>query len=180
MQKIKRSSHLLFLFFRALCWILPMLTAYLILFHFDDLLHYGFWSSIIFTGKIQDTVPFSFLHRLIILSIQLMPLSMMVMICHKLARLFRLYEQGYLFEEDNIRLIKSIGIYMIIGQLVQVVYQPLMTTALSFNNPVGERFASISLGSANASSLITAIIILLASWIIKEANQLKSDSQLTI
>ncbi|HAU2297157.1 TPA: DUF2975 domain-containing protein, partial [Legionella pneumophila] len=52
--------------------------------------------------------------------------------------------------------------------------------ALTFNNPTGERFISITLGSANASTLITAFIILVASWILKEANQLQSDSQLTI
>ncbi|HAU0789366.1 TPA: DUF2975 domain-containing protein, partial [Legionella pneumophila] len=83
-------------------------------------------------------------------------------------------------EEENIKLIKSISIYMILGELVQLIYQPLITAALTFNNPTGERFISITLGSANASTLITAFIILVASWILKEANQLQSDSQLTI
>ncbi|MFO2648991.1 DUF2975 domain-containing protein, partial [Legionella pneumophila serogroup 1] len=68
----------------------------------------------------------------------------------------------------------------ILGELVQLIYQPLITAALTFNNPTGERFISITLGSANASTLITAFIILVASWILKEANQLQSDSQLTI
>ncbi|HAU0774229.1 TPA: DUF2975 domain-containing protein, partial [Legionella pneumophila] len=81
---------------------------------------------------------------------------------------------------ENIKLIKSISIYMILGELVQLIYQPLITAALTFNNPTGERFISITLGSANASTLITAFIILVASWILKEANQLQSDSQLTI
>ncbi|MFO2592981.1 DUF2975 domain-containing protein, partial [Legionella pneumophila serogroup 1] len=88
--------------------------------------------------------------------------------------------KGTLFEEENIKLIKSISIYMILGELVQLIYQPLITAALTFNNPTGERFISITLGSANASTLITAFIILVASWILKEANQLQSDSQLTI
>ncbi|HHT9780192.1 TPA: DUF2975 domain-containing protein, partial [Legionella pneumophila] len=68
----------------------------------------------------------------------------------------------------------------ILGELVQLIYQPLITAALTFNNPTGERFSSITLGAANASTLITAFIILVASWILKEANQLQSDSQLTI
>ena len=55
-----------------------------------------------------------------------------------------------------------------------------MTAALTFTNPKGERFASITLNSANASTLITAFIILVASWIIQEAHQLKSETQLTI
>ncbi|HAU0206860.1 TPA: DUF2975 domain-containing protein, partial [Legionella pneumophila] len=112
--------------------------------------------------------------------IQLLPLSITVIIFNKLSKLFSLYEKGTLFEEENIKLIKSISIYMILGELVQLIYQPLITAALTFNNPTGERFISITLGSANASTLITAFIILVASWILKEANQLQSDSQLTI
>lgn len=193
MQKIKSTSHMLYLFFRALCWILPVVTTYLILFNLEKIISWGSWASMIpsvyISAKYSEVSTslvanaphyFSIYHRLVILCIQMIPLSITVLICHKLAKLFRLYEQGYLFEVENIRLIKHIGIFMIVGELVQLIYQPLMTAALTFNNPPGERFASITLGTTNASTLITAFIILVVSWIIKEAHQLKSDSQLTI
>ncbi|WP_019217840.1 DUF2975 domain-containing protein [Legionella tunisiensis] len=142
--------------------------------------NWGAWSSIISARHVHDPSNYSLIHRLVILTIQLLPLSITVMIFNKLAKLFNLYGTGNLFEEANIKLIKSISIYMIVGELIQLIYQPLITAALSFNNPAGERFASITLGTTNASTLITAFIILIASWILKEANQLKSDSQLTI
>ncbi|MGQ3892811.1 DUF2975 domain-containing protein [Legionella sp. CNM-4043-24] len=180
MQKIKTTSQLLCFFFRAVCLLLPLVTAYLIFFHLGDVLNAGFFDSIISSSQIQDVGHFSLWHRLIILAIQLLPLSITVLICHQLAGLFHLYGQGYLFEESNIRLIKAISIYMIAGELVHIIYQPLITAALTFNNPVGERFATISLSTTNIATLITAAIILIASWIVKEAQLLKADAQLTI
>lgn len=180
MQKIKNTSHLLFLLFRTLCWALPLGTAYLILFHLNSMLDWGSWHTILSQTHIINPTHYSLLHRLIILLIELLPLSITVLICNQLARLFHLFELGTLFEEENIRLIKRISIYMIMGELIQLIYQPMITAALTFNNPKGERIASITLGTTNISTLITAFIILVASWIIKEAQQLKADSQLTI
>lgn len=183
MQKIKKTSYLLSLFFRTLCWLMPLTTACLIIFNIDFMLHIGAWSSMITDGQVKEilsTGPFSLAHRLGILIIELMSLSISVFICHKLSKLFHLYEQGYLFEEENIKLIKQVGICMIVGQLVHLIYQPLITVALSFNNPVGSRFANLSIGTTNATTLITAFIILVASWVVQEACQLKSETQLTI
>lgn len=183
MQKIKFTSHMLHLFFRALCWIIPIVMTYFILFHIDMMATWGDLSSIASTippGSIPDLSSFTLGHRFAVLATEALSFSITVLICHQLAKLFLLYEQGYLFEEENIRLIKSISIYMIIGQVVQLIYQPLMTIILTINNPVGERFASMTFGTTNLSTLLTAFIILIVSWIVKEAQQLKSDVQLTI
>ena len=180
MNKIKSTSHLLYLFFKTLCWALPLVNIGFILFNLEGMLNWGAWADIISIHDIQQTGHFSVIHRLVIILIDLLPLSITSVICYKLSKLFSLYERGHLFETENIRLIKQIGIYMICGELVQLVYQPLISAALTFNNPVGERFASLSVGTTNASTLITAGIILVASWIIQEAHQLKSEIQLTI
>jgi hypothetical protein len=183
MQKIKRISHFLSLFFRSLCWAMPLATACLILFNMDFMLYIGAWSSMITETQVKeilDSGQFSLTHRLVILAIEFMSLSITVFICHKLANLFYLYEKGYLFEAENIKLIKHVGICMIVGQLVHLIYQPLITAALSFNNPVGSRFVTLSIGTTNATTLITAFVILVASWVVQEANQLKSETQLTI
>ncbi|HAU1014565.1 TPA: DUF2975 domain-containing protein [Legionella pneumophila] len=179
MKKIKSVSHLLFLLFKTLTYGLPLVTTYFILFHFESMLNWGGWHSLLST-PVKDPSHFSLLHRFIILLIEALPLSINVLICHQLAKLFRLYEHGYLFEEENIRLIKNISIYLISGELIQLLYQPLITAALTFTNPSGQRIASITLGTANLSTLITAFIILIASWIIKEAHKLKTDALLTI
>ncbi|WP_419418592.1 DUF2975 domain-containing protein [Legionella sp. D16C41] len=182
MNKIQATSRILSHFFKFLCWFLPLLTAYLILFKLPKLLDLISFILTMPSVPILNGAPphFSFLQRLVILAIQLLPLSMTTLICYKLAKLFQLYEKGMLFEQINIKLIKSISIYMLAGEAIQLIYQPLMTIALTFHNPPGQRMASITLGSTNLSTLITAVIILFASWVVKEANQLKLDAQLTI
>ncbi|MGQ3887678.1 DUF2975 domain-containing protein [Legionella sp. CNM-1927-20] len=180
MNKIQLASRMLSFFFKFLCWFIPLITIYLILFNLPKSLNVSTFMLMMPTVSIHDSVHFSLLHRFVILTIQSLPLSIKVMICYKLAKLFQLYAEGILFEQINIRLIKRISMYMIVGQAVQLIYQPLITAALTFANPPGQRIASVTLGSANLSTLITAMIILVASWIIKEANQLKLDMQLTI
>ena len=180
MKKIKVTSHLLYLFFRAITFLIPLAATYFILFRFEGMLSWGMWSQIISLAPIKTAVHFSFLHRLVILLINFIPLSITVLICNNLARLFRLYERGELFEDANIKLIKGISIYMIVGQFIELLYQPLLSFALTFHNPQGEHMAALSFGTANITTLIIACIILVASWIVKEAHHLKSESQLTI
>ncbi|HFS6879500.1 TPA: DUF2975 domain-containing protein [Legionella pneumophila] len=179
MKKIKTASRILHLIFLSLCWMLPILMAFFTFFHIDTMIHYGMFDQIISSSKIYSK-DYSLIHKAIIFAIQLLPLSITIFICHRLAKLFNLYEHGSLFELDNIKIIKQISVFMIIGEFTQIIYQPLITAALSFNNPAGQRFASITLGSTNVTTLITAFIILIASWIIKEAYELKNDAQLTI
>ncbi|STX51602.1 Protein of uncharacterised function (DUF2975) [Legionella busanensis] len=180
MSKIQLASRILSVCFKFFCWFIPLITIYLILFKLPKLLDMSTFVLMMPAVHIDKAMQFSLLHRLIILTIQFLPLSITIMICYKLAKLFRLYAEGKLFEQINIKLIKSISVYMIVGQVIQLIYQPLITAALTFTNPPGQRIASITLGSANVSTLITAMVILVASWIVKEANQLKLDAQLTI
>ncbi|WP_131782952.1 DUF2975 domain-containing protein [Legionella gresilensis] len=180
MNKIQLASRILSVFFKFCCWFIPSITIYLILFKLPKSLDISTFVLMMPIVHIDGSAQFSILHRLIILTIQFLPLSITIMICYKLAKLFRLYAEEKLFEQINIKLIKSISLYMLVGQAIQLVYQPLITAALTFTNPPGQRIASITLGSANLSTLITAMVILIASWIIKEANQLKLDAQLTI
>ena len=184
MQNIKSASHCLSLFFRFLCWMFPIAVFYMMYFHINMLMMsiLNATQSSLSNGSVKflSLSQFTYTHQCAILAIQAIPIGITVFIFHQLSKLFRLYEQGYLFEEENIRLIRSISVFMIIGELIQLIYQPMMTLALTMNNPVGERFISISIGTSNVSTLMTGIIIFVASWIVKEAQQLKSDAQLTI
>lgn len=179
MQKIKTTSRIISLFFYTLCWVPPFLVSYFILFHFNYMLSMGYWRDVVLTSEILGD-HFSFLHRFIILLIQFLPLSIGILIYNKLAKLFQLYEQGILFETENIILIRDISIFLIIGELIGLIYEPLICLALSYNNPIGKRFWTITFSSTNVSTLVTAFIILVASWIVKEAHQLKADAELTV
>lgn len=182
MLNLKKMSHYLYLFFKVLCWVLPLMTMYLILFKLRLIIGLGAFSSFIAQNHytIDSISSFTFVHRCIILLIEFIPISITVFICYKLALLFKLYRQNYLFEDKNIQLIKGISLLMISGELLEFVFQPLMSVALSFSNPSGQRFISIGIGSTNISTLITGIIIWVAAMIIQEAQKLKTDQQLTI
>ena len=179
MNNIQKASYVLHLFFKSLCWLYPLVITYSIFFQINALIELGVFDRLISSSTIHST-HFSWLHRGVIVLIEWIPMTFTLLIFHRLAKLFKLYQRGHLFEMDNIKVIKQISIFMIIGELIELIYQPLMTIALTFHNPAGQHIASISMGSTNINSLITAFIILVASWIMKEAHQLKTDAQLTI
>jgi hypothetical protein len=180
MKKIKSASRVLSLLFQALCFIFPIGVLYMMFFHLEMMMRFIDASSLASPYISYKLSHFTYSHQAVILAIQAIPVSITVYIFHQLAKLFGLYEKGFLFEEENIRLIRSISLFMMIGELIQLIYQPMMTVALTFNNAPGERLASITIGTSNLSTFITGMIIFIASWIIKEAQQLKSDAELTI
>ncbi len=172
--------------FRIFCWAIPLTTAYLILFDIQGMMNVGGWPAVlanfdhpVLLEKV-NLVNFSLAHRFILLAIEFLPISLTVLIFYKLSGLFRLYAEERYFEEKNVQLIKGIGICIVSGQLIQIIYQPIITLALTYTNPIGERYIALGLGTTNAASFITGFVIIVASCIIKEANKLKSESQLTI
>lgn len=174
MKKIKTMSHHLSRLFHAACVAYPLLQFYFIFFNLDFFLA---WAK-----PMLGLTDFSNLYlgqHLAIIVISTIPMSITVFIYHQLAKLFRLYEQGYLFEIENIKLIKSIGICILINELAGFIYQPFMSLALTFYNPVGERMLGIGFGPSNLAMVVTGLVVLTASWVAEEAHELKLDTQLT-
>ncbi len=176
MSKIPLVCRSLKILFRIFSVLIVVVTTYLILF---DTQAFSMHSSFLSTLHIQHP-DFSLPHRLGILAIEALPLTFTVLICLRLACLFQAFEQGFLFELKNIANIKRIGIYMILSECIQLIYQPAISIGMTYQNDVGERIASLSIGAANLSNLVTAIIIFVAAWVMQEAYKLKCESQLTI
>ncbi|MBS0359612.1 MAG: DUF2975 domain-containing protein [Proteobacteria bacterium] len=179
MNKIRIASHSLHILFKVLCWLLPIVLAYFTFFHLDSMIQNGMFNSMVPSSKIHST-HFSLIHRAIVSAIYVFSTSITIIVFYQLSKLFHLYERGLLFELETIRVIRNISIFMIANALFQMLCQPLMTTALTYNNPVGQRFVSITLSSSDFTTLLIAFIILVASWIVKEAYQLKAEARLTI
>lgn len=174
-KKIRTMSNLLSFLFRAACWVYPVLQIYCMFFRFDEVLA---WVK----PSLGDNFTFSSLsfgHHVVIFAISCLPMFMTLLICQRLSQLFRLYGQGFLFEIENIKLIKSIGVYIIAGQFVQLIYQPLMMFAVTFYKPAGEHLISFTISTTNFAMLITGFVVLTASWIVQEAHELKLDTELT-
>jgi hypothetical protein len=97
-----------------------------------------------------------------------------------LIKLLRLYEHLVFFSEDNVRYIKNAGYSLLMLQLINPVCEFLLGFILTADNPPGFRFAKISITEWNIELILTALIIILTSWIMAEGCKLLNDQRLTI
>lgn len=112
--------------------------------------------------------------------VSVIPLLVELFILYSLIKLFKLYEQGEIFSMQHVRYIRNIGYALLIGQLIEPFYQFIMGLVLTLNNPSHHRYASITLDQTNIGILLTALLVILISWIMAEGYKLKEEQQLTI
>ena len=108
------------------------------------------------------------------------PMVVNMFVVYSLIKLFNLYEKGEIFTINHVRYIRNIGFALLVGQLIQPFYQFAMGFVLTLNNPPHYRYASITLDQTNVGILLTALLVILISWIIAEACSLREEQQLTI
>lgn len=108
------------------------------------------------------------------------PLLVEMFILYSLIQLFKLYENGDIFSLNLVRYIRNIGYALLIGQLIEPFYQFVMGFVLTLNNPPHHRFAAITLDQTNIGILLTALLVILISWIMAEGCKLREEQQLTI
>lgn len=113
-------------------------------------------------------------------TIGLLPLAVTMMIFYFLIKLFKLYEQGKIFTMLNVKYIQNIGITMLIGQIVNVIYDLLITLVLTFHNPAGHKYMSVAFSSYDAYNVITAIMIIVISWIMAEGCKLHEENKYVV
>ena len=107
-------------------------------------------------------------------------MSIELYILYSLIKLFKLYEKAEIYSINSVRYIRNIGYALIITQLVNPIYEGLMGVALTWHNPTGHRFASISLDQTNIGIVLVALLVILISWIMAEGCKLREEQQLTI
>jgi len=118
--------------------------------------------------------------RLLGFAVSLIPLSIDLLILYFLIKLFHLYEAGEVFSIQNVNYIRNIGYSLLLRQLLSPVYEFLMGFVLTSHNPAGLRFASITFDQTNFGILLTALLVILISWIMAEGCRLREEQQLTI
>lgn len=108
------------------------------------------------------------------------PMMVYLFILAMLIKLFSCYEKGEIFSINNIRYIRNIGYALLVSQIIEPIYQFIMGFVLTIHNPPHHHFASITLDQTNIGILLTALLVILISWIMMEAYQLREEQQLTI
>ncbi|HLB42713.1 MAG TPA: DUF2975 domain-containing protein [Gammaproteobacteria bacterium] len=108
------------------------------------------------------------------------PMMVEMFILYSLIKLFKLYEKGEIFSINHVRYIRNIGYALLTGQLIEPFYQFVMGLVLTLNNPPHHRYAAITLDQTNIGILLTALLVILISWIMAEGCKLREEQQLTI
>jgi len=112
--------------------------------------------------------------------VSVIPMMVKMFILYTLIKLFGLYVKRKIFSIYHVKLIRNIGYALLIGQIIEPFYQFIMGIVLTMNNPPHHRYASITLDQTNIGILLTALLIILISWIMAEGCKLHDEQQLTI
>lgn len=110
----------------------------------------------------------------------ILPITIEMMIIYFLIKLFKLYEQGKIFTSLNVEYLRKIGICMLVNQGVGFIYDGLITFVLTMHNPAGHRVASITFGNYDVYNIVTAVMVIVISWIMAEGCKLNDEQQLTV
>jgi hypothetical protein len=112
--------------------------------------------------------------------VSMIPGGVDLFVLYFLIKLFRLYEKGEIFSANDVYYIRNIGYALIIGQLLNPIYEVLMGLVLTWQNPPGHLFTLVKLDQTNFGILLMAILIVLVSWIMAEGCKLREEQQLTV
>ncbi len=98
-----------------------------------------------------------------------------------LKKLFVHYKDGEIFTKRNALIYRKLGVlYLIDALFIKSLSQTLMILAVTMTNPPGSRYLSISFGTPNLSSLFYGVLVIIASWVMLEANKLHDEHKFTI
>ena len=112
--------------------------------------------------------------------VNLIPMGFYMLALAFLAKVFYGFEQGKIFERENMVLLKRTGWMLIWGQITYPLYFALLSLTLTYKNPVGERMISVAIGWKQIELLLIGLVIVLTAWIFKGAVQLQEEQEGTV
>jgi hypothetical protein len=69
---------------------------------------------------------------------------------------------------------------MLVGQVVNIIYEALISFALTFHNPAGHRVVVAGFDNLDVYNILTATMIIVISWIMAEGCRLQEENQYTV
>ena len=121
--------------------------------------------------------PITWFDRTMGFLIDLIPMITTLGVITCLIRLFRLFERSIVFTQENVKYIKWVGYWLLIKEATVPFYQALMSFALTWHNPAGQQIIAISYKDANFGIILLALIVILVSWIMREATKINEENQ---
>lgn len=183
MHKIQRVSKLFRVLFQLSFLLLPIMMLFFWMGAPQPILLGGEQAGISITfipEGIKILHPLSMQTKILGFIVSLIPNGLYLCALYFLIRLFKLYENHIIFSIQNITYIKRIAYTLLLSQLLEPVYQGLISPLLTWHNPAGQRSIDITLSQTNLSILVIAILMILVSWIMTEGYQLKEEQAYTV
>ena len=108
-------------------------------------------------------------------AISLLPAGLTIFALERLRRLFGCYAQGVIFAAANSRHLRSFALSVIGLALLQPLTVALLSVALSWGNPPGQRMLTLSFGTPEISMLFVGTVFLVIAWIMELGRELAEE-----
>lgn len=118
--------------------------------------------------------------RLMALAVSFITTGVVMACVYQLIRLFRFYEQAEIFTEQTVGCLRTLGRLLIGLFLAGIVQEPLMSVALTLQNPPGQRMLTFGLNSDNLTVLLFGGVVVLIAWVMDEGRKLQEEQRLTV
>lgn len=170
-QRVSRNFRRLLAFFVG--FIPTVVFAYWMLF---NVLPAGFKSEL--PVAIDGVLPFEILCLAFVASI--VPMSAALYAVLTLKRLFGLYEKAIIFSDESVSCFRHLGYAAVLWVAANFVFTASISVILSHGNPEGERFIVAQFGSSDIGTLIVGAVVILISWVMREASALQDEQAHTV
>lgn len=128
----------------------------------------------------EVTVTFNGLSKLLGFGISLLPTMIVMILFYMLAKLFKNYQNGEVFSQNNISYYKKLGKYLFLLACVNFLCTGLMSVALTCQNLSGQRTLCLSIGMAQIFPILIGLVIIGISHVMNEAFRLDEEQKYTI
>ncbi|WP_150468205.1 DUF2975 domain-containing protein [Francisella sp. SYW-9] len=118
--------------------------------------------------------------RIFALFVSLIPTLAVLNIIELLIRLFSHYENLEVFSSKVVIIYKKLGNALVYWFIAKLIYGPLITLTLSYNNSPGERFIGVSIDTLDILALITGAIVIAIASVMQKAKEISEENELTI
>jgi len=165
---------------RLICNIIFFLTPIITIFYWGFYNHLPNEYQYAIVRQYLQTNYLPLITRVLCAAIMMIPGVIIMLASKYLIELFRLYENNVFFSPNNVTYMEKLGKIVIIWAFMDIIVGTLLVLAISFNNPPGQRYLSIGVGSFQLSSLLIGYIIVLFSKIMDEARIINEEQQYTV
>lgn len=128
----------------------------------------------------QEEITFNGLSKLLGFGVSLLPTLIVMALFYMLAKLFKNYQNGEVFSQNNISYYKKLGKYLFLLACVNFLCTGLMSLALTCQNPSGHRTLCLSIGMAQIFPILIGLVIIGISHVMNEAFRLEEEQKYTI